>query len=284
METIMSNVTVNHAIQYYLHTLKLYKGDIDGKIGPQTREAINTLLSKNKIDTTKWSTAKKLLAAEQLFYQSEKIDIGKIDGIEGPMMRHARDVFNASLVTTWRDRFEQMNKVTPVIPIKPIIPKFNTLISASHWPRQSDCAKFYGGVGKNQVTCELPFTMVLAWDTKQKVNSYSCHKLVKEPMERIWNRTLEHYGYDKIVDLRLHYFGGCLNVRKMRGGSAWSMHSWGIAVDIDPDRNSLHMNAKQATLSKPAYDKFWQFVYDEGAISLGKERNFDWMHLQFARL
>jgi hypothetical protein len=55
-------------------------------------------------------------------------------------------------------------------------------------------------------------------------------------------------------------------------------------VDIDPERNSLHMNAKQATLSKSAYDKFWEIVYDEGAISLGKEKNYDWMHLQFSRL
>ena len=70
----------------------------------------------------------------------------------------------------------------------------------------------------------------------------------------------------------------------MRGGSSWSMHSWGIAVDIDPDRNQLNMNRKEATLAKPVYDKFWQFVYDEGAISLGIERDYDWMHFQFARL
>lgn len=152
------------------------------------------------------------------------------------------------------------------------------------WPRQSECEDFYGEVGTSQVKCQLPFTMVLAWDTGTKLTSYSCHKLVKEPMERIWNRVYEHYGYDKIVDLRLHMFGGCLNVRKMRGGSSWSMHAWGIAVDIDPERNALHMNKNQASLSKSAYDKYWEFIYDEGAIGLGPERDFDWMHWQFAKL
>lgn len=148
------------------------------------------------------------------------------------------------------------------------------------WPHQSEVEDFFGEVGTNQVKCVLPFTMVLAWDTGTKINSYSCHKLVKEPMERIWKRVLDHYGYEKIRELRLHYFGGCLNVRKMRGGSSWSMHSWGIAVDIDPARNALNMNAEEATLSKPEYKKYWEFVYDEGAIGLGPERDYDWMHWQ----
>ena len=152
------------------------------------------------------------------------------------------------------------------------------------WPRQSSCEDFYGEVGTSQVKCQLPFTMVLAWDTGTKLTSYSCHKLVKEPMERIWNRVYEHYGYDKIVDLRLHMFGGCLNVRKMRGGSSWSQHAWGIAVDIDPERNALHTTWKNAQMSKPEYEKFVQFWYDEGAINLGVERDFDPMHFQFSRL
>jgi hypothetical protein len=79
-------------------------------------------------------------------------------------------------------------------------------------------------------------------------------------------------------------FGGCLNVRKMRGGSSWSQHAWGIAVDIDPERNALHTTWKNAQMSKPEYEKFVQFWYDEGAINLGVERDFDPMHFQFSRL
>jgi hypothetical protein len=173
--------------------------------------------------------------------------------------------------------------------LEPIVVKVNEPVKVNvqpkrAWPRQSECMRFYGEPGSNQVKCNVPFTMVLAWDTRSKLTSYTCHRLVKEPMERIWNRTLEHYGYDKIVQLRLHYFGGCLNVRKMRGGSAWSMHSWGIAVDIDPDRNSLRTPWKKAQMSKPEYEPFVQFWYDEGFINLGKERDFDAMHYQAALL
>jgi hypothetical protein len=198
----------------------------------------------------------------------------------------ARDIWKSDV--SIEDLFPEVNfvPVNKTEPPKPVIKieekKKPTIIvppkRTFNWPKQNACEEFYGEVGTNQVRCNLPFTMVLAWDKGTKVNSYLCHKLVKEPMERIWNRVYEHYGYDKIVELRLNLFGGCLNVRKMRGGSSWSMHAWGIAVDIDPERNMLNMNKSEASLSKPVYDKYWEFIYDEGAIGLGPERDFDWMH------
>ena len=32
------------------------------------------------------------------------------------------------------------------------------------------------------------------------------------------------------------------------------------------------------------YAAFWQFVEAEGAVSLGRARDYDWMHFQFATL
>lgn len=143
---------------------------------------------------------------------------------------------------------------------------------------------FFGAKGTNQVKLDMPFPLRIAWDVEKQVRSYSCNQRVLVPMKRIWQRTLEHYGYEKIKQLRLDMFGGCLNVRQMRGGSAWSIHSWGCAYDVDPDRNQLKFKRASASLDGPEYIKFWEFVYDEGAISLGIERDYDWMHFQFARL
>jgi hypothetical protein len=39
----------------------------------------------------------------------------------------------------------------------------------------------------------------------------------------------------------------------MRGGSAWSIHSWGAAVDLDPDINQLKWSKPKATFSRPEY-------------------------------
>lgn len=158
-------------------------------------------------------------------------------------------------------------------------------MSADNFPTQSGVTAFYGSVGTNQTIIALPFPFRIAWDLADTVQRTSCHAKVATPMKNIWQRMLDHYGYDQIKALRLDVFGGCLNPRLMRGSKTqWSMHSWGIAWDVDPDRNQYKWGRDKATMDEAAYKPFWDIVYDEGAISLGIERNFDWMHFQFARL
>ena len=152
------------------------------------------------------------------------------------------------------------------------------------WPRQKNVRAFYGEVGKHQAKARIAYPMKIAWNTKTKVNSFTCHEKVVEPMERIFKDTLDHYGIDEIKRLRLDMFGGCLNVRKMRGGSNWSMHSWGIAVDLDPINNQLRWGRDRASFARGEYIPFWEIVEAQGAVSLGRVKNFDWMHFQFARL
>jgi hypothetical protein len=270
------------AMQMMLQKDGHYKGEIDGKLGPKTYEAIKKLLKSYKITHTGWNNHKLKIAGEQALYKSVKIDVGSIDGIDDHVLGNARDVYQAKLTLNFRANIETLVKAEVIKPIP--VKSTGKVTPLRSWPKQSACASYYGKVGTDQVTCVVPYQMVIAWEPKQKIQKFSCHRLVKPSLERIFQRTLDHYGYEKIKELRLHYFGGCLNVRKMRGGSSWSMHSWGIAVDLDPDNNQLRWGKDRATFAKPAYNKFWEFVYDEGAISLGKERNYDFMHFQFSRL
>lgn len=140
------------------------------------------------------------------------------------------------------------------------------------------------GDESNFVTIEVPYPLFLAWDLKTQVRRLSCHKLVAKPLLRIFERTLEAYGLERIHALGLDLFGGCFNDRKIAGGSAKSMHAWGIAVDLDPDRNGLNTHAPKARFSGAEYDAFWSIVESEGAVSLGREKDYDWMHFQFAML
>jgi hypothetical protein len=154
------------------------------------------------------------------------------------------------------------------------------------WPKQdynSMCA-FYGPVGENQTRLVLPFTLKLAWDTSTSIKRITCHEKVAESLYKIFENTLKTYGERELRKLRLDLFGGCLNVRKMRGGSSWSIHSWGAAVDLDPDRNTLRMTSKQASFAKPEYRDFWNIVEKEGWVSLGRVKNYDFMHFQAAKL
>jgi hypothetical protein len=276
--------SLNVRLQAFLKSEGLYKGTLDGKFGQTTYDAIDALMTKNKIEDKGWPRARRIIAAEQIFYKSLKIDSGKIDGKDGPQTKYAREVYAAQNVTVWRDKAEEIAAIEPPTPMVVVKTPILAEIKKVNWPTQSGVTAFYGKVGTNQADCILPYPMVLAWDPKTKVHKFSCHKLVKGPLERIWQKTFDYYGYEQIKALRLDYWGGCLNVRKMRGGSSWSMHSWGIAVDMDPDRNALKTTWKNANFSKPEYKKYWEFVYSEGAIGLGIERNYDAMHFQFARL
>jgi hypothetical protein len=61
---------------------------------------------------------------------------------------------------------------------------------------------------------------------------------------------------EKIKALQLDDFGGCFNYRKMRGGTQLSLHSWGVAIDLDPDRNLLKETSKTARFARPEYKQF----------------------------
>jgi hypothetical protein len=124
----------------------------------------------------------------------------------------------------------------------------------------------------------------LSWDLRTKTSKTSCHQKVSDSLMRILTRVKDIYGENNISDLRLDHFGGCYNERKIRNGDLWSMHSWGIAFDFDPRHNALKWGRNKATLSHPDYDDWWICWEEEGWISLGRKRNFDWMHVQAARL
>lgn len=155
------------------------------------------------------------------------------------------------------------------------------------WPNQdyNSMVSFYGEVGENQTSLVLPYTLRLAWDTNATVKKITCNEKVSESLHKIFEQTLKVYGEKELRRLRLDIFGGCLNVRKMRGSTkSWSIHSWGAAIDLDPDKNALKMTGKQATFAKPEYRDFWKIVESEGWVSLGRARNYDWMHFQAALL
>ena len=156
--------------------------------------------------------------------------------------------------------------------------------AAPRWPRQADVEKVFGAVGQNQTMLELPYPMKLAWDLRQPVKRFSIHEKVHDSAARCFARIADAYDAEARRLTGMDLFGGCLNVRKMRGGSAWSMHAWGIAIDFDPARNQLKWGRDKARLALPDCRTFWRIWEEEGWLSLGRARDYDWMHIQAARL
>ena len=81
------------------------------------------------------------------------------------------------------------------------------------------------------VSMDVPFPLRIAWDTKTTVKKIKVHKDIAVPLRKVFDDLLNVYGYEKIKELGIDLFGGVFNYRQMRGGSSWSVHAWGLAID-----------------------------------------------------
>lgn len=139
----------------------------------------------------------------------------------------------------------------------------------------------YGQPGNadNFTVIQLPYPMRIAWDPKVTVMKMQCHELVADRFEAVFNDLLKTYGFDQIQKLGIDLFGGCVNVRTMRGSKTkWSRHSWGIAIDLDPARNGLKVKWKESQFSKPEYKPMIDIFYSHKFVNYGLELDRDSMH------
>lgn len=138
----------------------------------------------------------------------------------------------------------------------------------------------YGKPGTSIVSMALPYKMRIAWDLKTSVSTMQCHKLMIPRFETVFKGLLTIYGLPELQKLGIDIFGGCYNYRQMRGGTSWSRHSWGIAIDLDPVRNALKTSWLKSQFSKPEYALMVELFYRNGFFNLGKEKNYDSMHFE----
>jgi hypothetical protein len=279
-------------VQTRLAEMGLYRGAVDGRDGPLTAAALDAFFLARpyaRVGVRAWPRSRRIVAAGQLLCMLDGIEVGAIDGLVGPQTRQAFEAYDARRrgiegVESWRD----IESGVAAPPRKgpdagEVAPR-----QTNEWPRQSqaEMEKFFGPIGANQTTLAVPagYPMRIAWDPHKPVARFTCHRRIHDAARRVLARVLDHYGPARIQELGLDLFGGCLNVRRMRGGSAWSMHAWGAALDFDPERNQLKWNKSRARFARPEYEKWWEFWEAEGFISLGRARDFDWMHVQAARL
>jgi len=112
------------------------------------------------------------------------------------------------------------------------------------------------------------------------VSRNTVHKKIADSLLRILNEILDVYGLDEIRRLRIDHFAGVFNKRLKRGGSTWSLHSWAIAIDLDPAQNRLKSSCPNAAFCADEYLPMIKAFEKEGWTSLGRAKNYDWMHFQ----
>lgn len=266
------NIETIQTIQTGLNKHYANKLGVDGDAGARTMAALDRV----PLLPLHWSGKRKLIGFIQVYALVEGFNGGPIDGYIGPQTLYALDqlkylITNGTKEPLWRKEDDA---------------EIATSIAQSDIPLQNykDLVKYYGEVGTNQVKVDLPHAVRLAWDTKTKINRFTCHEKVADSLVRVLTRVIDHYGSEQYKELGMDLWAGGLNVRKMRGGNRYSMHSWGIAMDWDSARNQLRWGRDKANFAKPIYDEWWKIWEDEQWTSLGRETNRDWMHCQKARL
>ena len=87
---------------------------------------------------------------------------------------------------------------------------------------------------ERMVRAELPFSVPLAWDTSKKVSAIRCHKLIAPLIEAVFQEIATE-GLLRSVKT----YGGGYVFRPKRGAVKPSTHSWGIAIDLNPNTNAM---------------------------------------------
>lgn len=149
--------------------------------------------------------------------------------------------------------------------------------------KQQDIIKKYGQPdpkGGYLTVIDLPYPMRLAWDTNTTVKKVRCHKLAAERFKKLFDDILQEYGEDRIKELGIDLFGGIFHYRQKRAGASLSMHSWGIAIDLDPLRNAMNTTVKKANFSKSEYNKLRLIFKENGFVWGGDLWKKDCMHWQ----
>lgn len=257
----------DRTLQAELKKAGVYPGAVDGSFGPVSIQAVrNHAAAVAPRYSSNWSADRARLAVEQWVFTQHGFYSSAIDGLNGPATQVAAE--------KWQDHV-QFHVLPGAVAVHPVAPV---------WPRQNDLVAFYGQPGENQAMLVSPYPLFLDWDLGTPVKRFSIHEKVHDSALAVMNRVLDAYGPEAIHDLGLDQFGGCLNVRKMRNGTQWSTHAWGIAIDWDADRNQLRWTRDTARMARPDYARFLDLWEEEGWVSLGRAYNFDWMHLQAARV
>lgn len=99
-----------------------------------------------------------------------------------------------------------------------------------------------------------------------------CNKDLVKPLEQAFKNLIERGFVNE-----LKTWDGCFNIRPMRGSTIPSLHSWGIAVDVNAFENGLGKTPKLSS-------RFVKCFADAGFDWGGDWARKDGMHFQLSHI
>src|SRR5216683_2356754 len=131
------------------------------------------------------------------------------------------------------------------------------------WPHDDikSLLAFYGKPGSSLVYCNPTFEMQTSWmegGVYKPITKFSVHSKCLDAFNTVFENIWNHVGKDinAIYHYNLHRFGGCFNIRSIRGATRPSVHSFGAAIDINPD------GAPMGSRERPSQEQLPDFAID----------------------
>lgn len=133
-----------------------------------------------------------------------------------------------------------------------------------------DCLKKYGNpeIEKFMVMWDVPTELEIGQIPKR----IYCNRDLIGPLSQAFKNLI-----DRGVVNQLKSWDGCFNIRKKRGGTTSSLHSWGIAIDVNAAWNGF---GKKPTMSPEMVKCFT----DAGFTWGGTWSKPDGMHFQLSEI
>lgn len=117
----------------------------------------------------------------------------------------------------------------------------------------------------------IPISLPLAWDKRVRVSSIRVNKALVDTVRSTFDAIV-----DRGLDPQLRTYGGAYTFRAKRGIAKYSTHSWGIAIDLNPETNQM---GARGDMSIDVVNVFREFGWKWGGDWRGA--NCDPMHFQF---
>ncbi len=146
------------------------------------------------------------------------------------------------------------------------------------WPKSGSAAltKFFGAPGDEGSLVKIDFPYPMFYGGKI-VRSSRCHDKVAASLLRVLGSMGKSYGTRREIMEPAKDYGGIYNFRYKRGANSLSLHSWGIAIDLDADDNTFR-NAWPIQADMPL--EIMECFAAEGWTSAGAFWGYDAMHHQ----
>lgn len=258
-----------------LASVGYYKGQIESPGSDATWKAVAVTERNDRASVSPlWSNRRRLVAAAQRVLNAQGYEAGAVDGYDGHNTREAYRLWEAAADGK---------------PERVARPKLKSRPQPTGIPRQRDCPKVYGDPARGQVAsrlgwAEAPAPMRLDWNLSQTVTRLRVHELCAPSLTDALAAVVAHYGEEEWRRLGLDRYAGGYNHRRMRGGSKWSMHAYGCAIDIYAAPNGLRTRCPKALFCGSEYKPVLDIMEAHGWLNAGRLWGADLMHWQRATL